>query len=758
MSRPNAALAWSLFASTLLAQVPQPAPTAASPTAASPTAASPTSHATGPALAPPAGRLHVDEGDPSRIWARGDRWKASFAADGFTFVPFLGSDAPCNHPLHLRLDAITSAGEALPLRFDHAPGCSPGEVRLDRGCASEIYLLTAAHVEQRFVFAAPVGSGDLQVRLRVETGLDCSPDGTGGFRFANERGGVHYGRALAFDARGYEVAVASRCVDGELLLTVPGTFVANARFPLTIDPVVSTFGALPAQVAPLLLPDVAFLGSWDGWYGTVVEEVWSAADHDVVIVARSADGNLGDTEYVDFTTTSWTRPKVASHRTASQFLCVAQRTGPAAFGIGARLVDFSALGGFPTLSPLAQLPVTTTIFEARPDVGGDASILATLPGDYCVTWEGSGGVHYRRLDTAGTFGLVQTIPTTQPASAARIAKSCGSNLAPTQEWAIVFEQEVTTNDHDVWGMRLSRTGVASTTFPIATGPQDDRAAEVSSVADRLPGEPWLAVWERFVPGGPFSTAHRDIHGKAFSGIVPLSPATNLTALLQRPTSFEQTGPCVDTDGIRFAVGFAERAQALTDVGPWLATVHLDGAANLAVTSYAELLNASPSPDEHLQIAAEHSGGASTTGYGAVWDVTLSSTASVAVQTLYRGHANLPSWFNYALPGCGAMQIVADGLPALGQVFSLALVGAQGIPLLLIGTSIPPVPLCAGCELGVDPTTAVLLLTTNLSLQVPAETALIGQMLAAQGLDFLAPGGCTTPILGTLTDEVIVTLL
>ncbi len=53
---------------------------------------------------------------------------------------------------------------------------------------------------------------------------------------------------------------------------------------------------------------------------------------------------------------------------------------------------------------------------------------------------------------------------------------------------------------------------------------------------------------------------------------------------------------------------------------------------------------------------------------------------------------------------------------------------------------------------------MILVGTNVSIAVPPDTALIAVQLAAQGLDFLAPGGCATPILGTLTDEIIVTLL
>lgn len=712
-----------------------------------------------PALQLPRGIVRVDQPGDGRVWAKGDDWKASFGADGVAFVPFLGASAPRNVPLALQLVRVTSGANDVP--FAAAGRVAPhgtARVEIARGSVVEAYELRAGGIEQMFVFADAPRDGALAVELAITSELHGEALADGSCRFRNELGGVDVGKATAIDAAGRAAPCTLSFTPQRLRWTVPAAFVAEATFPLTIDPLITTFGLLPAQVPPLLLPDVAFVGSWGGWYGAVIEEIFSATDHDVVILARDTAGNLGDIEYVDFTGTSWIRPKVASHRTASQFLCVAQRAGSSSFGIAARLVGFSNLGGFPTLSPLSQIPVTTTIFESKPDVGGDASIVATLPGDYCITWDAGGTVYYRRIDTTGTFGLVQTIPSTQPALNARIAKSCGSNLAPVQEWTIVYEQEVTANDHDIWGMRLSRTGVASAPFAIATGSSDDRDAEVSSMADVLPGQPWLAVWERFVPGGPFSVAHYDIRGRAFSGGTPLAADQNLTTLLLRTSSFDQTNPCVDSDGIRFAVGFAERAQAVADVEPLLATVHLDAADTIAVTSYAELLNASPSPDDHLQITAEHSGGASTTNYMAVWDVTLSSTFSSCVGATYRGHTDVPTWFNYALPGCGPMQIVADGLPALGQVFSFALVNAQGIPVLVLGTSVPPVPLCPACQLGIDPTTAVLLVTTNYSLQVPANTALIAQQFAAQGLDFLAPGGCVTPILGTLTDEVIVTLL
>lgn len=113
--------------------------------------------------------------------------------------------------------------------------------------------------------------------------------------------------------------------------------------------------------------------------------------------------------------------------------------------------------------------------------GTDSLDVPMTPGAFNTTNQG-GGTAWDTNEayvTTGAFGLVQTIPSTQPASNERIAKSCGSNLVAVQEWTIVYEQEVTANDHDILGMRLSRTGVAGTPFPIATGTSDDRDAEVS---------------------------------------------------------------------------------------------------------------------------------------------------------------------------------------------------------------------------------------------------------------------------------------
>ena len=57
----------------------------------------------------------TDECGDGLVWAIGNTWKASFGAEGFTYVPYFGSAAPRNFPVRFQLQAVQVGGEALPL-------------------------------------------------------------------------------------------------------------------------------------------------------------------------------------------------------------------------------------------------------------------------------------------------------------------------------------------------------------------------------------------------------------------------------------------------------------------------------------------------------------------------------------------------------------------------------------------------------------------------------------------------------------------
>src|SRR5262245_4062391 len=59
-----------------------------------------------------------DQPGDGRIWATGTTYKASFGADGFVYVPFLGSAAPRNYPVQIALRTVRVGSHDLPFAAD----------------------------------------------------------------------------------------------------------------------------------------------------------------------------------------------------------------------------------------------------------------------------------------------------------------------------------------------------------------------------------------------------------------------------------------------------------------------------------------------------------------------------------------------------------------------------------------------------------------------------------------------------------------
>ncbi len=718
------------------------------------------------------GVVHRDHPGDGNLWLHGDDWKAALDGQRFLFVPFLGSDAPQNWPVSVALRAARTGSTRLPLA-NGALEEHGDEVRIDRGSLIEVYHLAPNGIEQSFVFPERPAAGALAVDLTLATELAVTIASDGSTQCRNERGGVDIDSAVAIDARGRRAPCTTTLVAGTLTWTVPAAFVAAATFPLTIDPLYLVYNAYPLQPYSQRLPDVAYVGTYGGMYATVFEQVFSATDTDLVCSFQSPDAIFHQVDYLDLTTTSWITPQIASNAPASQFVCVARTrvvvAGQTFYTVYSRQIDFSWIGPAPLfVFPPPQTLSASGLQVGSPDIGGNPTAAAGSPGRYCVIWDDNGLLMHNFVMTNGVvaFATGNVVPFTSlfPIRRPAIAKSCGSNAPNEQEWIAVYEQEVTATNRDIWGTRIRVDGtITDAHFPIHVAADDDGTPEVSSLTDDWNGSnAWMVVWRRNVPGTPpFTLPHGDLYGAAFHDSTSLTGLVDLTSLLGLVTARDQVNPCVETDGIRFAVGYSESSLiGSSDLVPWLATLHQGAGGALVVTAYPEAGNAYSGPDDHMQITAEHSGGTAGPRYASAWDVTAPPPQPSAVLgAFYRGHVDAPpsSYFAQALPGCGPMVLSASGLPALGQTITFSLTGGQGIPLLLLGDSIPPVPLCAACNLGVDPSGA-LLATSSYSLTIPPDTALEAYQFGVQGIDFLAPGGCTTPVIATLTNEIIVLVL
>jgi hypothetical protein len=211
--------------------------------------------------------IHAAPGEPGRaggIWATGHDYKVSFH-DGFAFTPYLGDTVRENVTLRWYTKSVTAAGSAV-ADVAAAPATWHDAYRFEYRWTNvtEAYDVRPDGVEQTFVFhRRPSVPGDLVVQGRLVSNLRLPAAGIAAVHGplalcdAEERSVIEYGAAFAVDARG-ETLPLTTVVDrqGNVTLRVPGGFVAQAAFPLTIDPIVRRTLRTEASATGLLQTEI----------------------------------------------------------------------------------------------------------------------------------------------------------------------------------------------------------------------------------------------------------------------------------------------------------------------------------------------------------------------------------------------------------------------------------------------------------------------------------------------------------------------
>lgn len=218
-----------LFAAALPAQQPVPLPATTSPIAVSP-----------------------DHGHGSGgIWAAGADWKASFH-DGMTFYPDVGADLS-HQPLRWRTRSVRIGDRELIDAAAATPRHRGSRCDYDLGGCIERYDVRDNGLEQSFLFATRPGSGDLVIEGAIDTTLrlpETAPQhGDLDLRLPDGRPLIRYGRAFAIDAAGVTTPVDTACDGRTITLRVAAEVVAQARFPLVIDPLLANVGLTAGRLA-----------------------------------------------------------------------------------------------------------------------------------------------------------------------------------------------------------------------------------------------------------------------------------------------------------------------------------------------------------------------------------------------------------------------------------------------------------------------------------------------------------------------------
>lgn len=173
-----------------------------------------------------------------RILALGPGYRAWFDANGVEFGTG-GGTAPL---LTWKLQSIARERDVGPAIASALPVIDGTSVVYRRGTLTERYDIREDGIAQSFLFERlPAGTGDLVVRLSLETSLVASdsPQHTDQLLFyAAGIGGVSIAGVTGIDARGRSMPGSMRLEGRQLELRLPGTLVDQATLPLLLDPLI----------------------------------------------------------------------------------------------------------------------------------------------------------------------------------------------------------------------------------------------------------------------------------------------------------------------------------------------------------------------------------------------------------------------------------------------------------------------------------------------------------------------------------------
>lgn len=501
------------------------------------------------ALAEERPRVHFDEPGDGALWARGGRWKMSFDPEGADYFASFGPTLP-SQELRFAPARVSLAGSLLPHARSAVVSRDGNRVELDRGSFVEAYELAPDSVEQLFVFHELPRRGELEMHISVQG--DFTPASRSeGLEFRGPHGSVAYSRAVAIDAAGRRVEAETTFGPEGIRIRVDAEFVAGAALPLVIDPFIGQT-ALDSTTKDTREPDAV----WDEhnmvWL-VVYHEVFSATDNDIRARTVSSSGALYSDGYIDFTSTTWSRPRIAYVRADTRCLVVAE-----VGAVGGRIVRGRTVKPNGTILEFgAQFTISGahTGEKFAPTVGGDPH--PSQPSYFCVAFQReipssviTHELHYALVNTAGQVVLGPTALPSAGGFGDSLPSLSRSNGAV--RWTLAFQRFDTLTFGDIYALYISRTGTAEPAFGISAFgiPRDTAPCASSPLVDTS----WSAV--AFERRNSFSSQPDVIVAAIRDGVV--TDIVNISTLENSGTGpLAQLAPSIDSDGVHFLVAYSE---------------------------------------------------------------------------------------------------------------------------------------------------------------------------------------------------------
>jgi len=406
--------------------------------------------------------IHTAPADPVGgaygIWGAGDHYKASFHA-GMTFVPYLGRDYPVTRMVTWQTEsaALGEVDLCLAAQPRHAHDTQRYEYHF--AGVVETYEVRAEGLEQTFVVSKG-GVGELRIVGRFGGNLHPVHDADGAVAFVDDAGQrlVTYGTAVAIDHGGRRFPVASLLDGDRLTLHMTAANVAQAQFPLVIDPLLATN---LVGTHPTADPDSVDVARDDDTNDLVVCYLRhvSAVDQDAWVRQFTddfADAPGGTLVFTDINTWGIQNIRICNVGPADDWVAVINRALPTVY------LRY-------WVQPTTSLVLNTTVSYAA-NAGADNQWFADI-----------GGIEAYAQTGAAAIG-----------TSAMCVYQLDDSAAATS-----------TDSTTIWAQRIDVAGAAvvlGTQFQVTAVGNDHDFPSICKVSEgRVAGAParWIAVWQRY---------------------------------------------------------------------------------------------------------------------------------------------------------------------------------------------------------------------------------------------------------------------
>jgi hypothetical protein len=679
----------------------------------------------------------------------GRSYEALFDERGARFLAALGRQAPFTHELSFEAVALEQGGARLELLPD-APKIDGLTAVFERAPGvRERFEVRREGLEHSLVVGAPLGAGDLELHIDLGgsvAGLgERMSDGT--HRFASAFGGVDVGRLTVLDAAGKSAQGDVRLEGGQLVYSAPGEFLAEAVWPVTLDPLIGANFGVSTSIDADEQPDAAF-EEVNFNYMVVWRRVLSATSAQVR--GLRLDGSTlaveGGTIFLDSVAGTLNgRPRIATANGVARFVVTWTQESVTPSQV---LVETIHPGTGAEQPVVAVATSTTPGAFQRADIGGEA--LGSGFNRMLVVWDraliGIQGIALTPSATAGpSFGAAFSIANQAFSNLDLNTPSISRTAGPNGLYAVAYTSDsLISAQGDAHVVVLDRDGVP--VAPIQTV-FNSPEAEIDVEIDGGNGyaSEWVAVTSQLYPGTLFDLQR--LHAtsvRASAGSVTVGP----TKVLIEGLSI-QDHPLFS---VSMRAGKAFVAYTKSGVFSYpLAVVGLNPADCSVCESETQIAVLNRPGTPCVSLNASSSGALYNTVGLVLWDdATSFGSADTDVKAQYVSVLGGGGTAVDLGGGCGGGGTITPALMGAPQIGNGGLVVATtnidtAATLALLNVTFPQAPLvCGSCQWApflITQGAPIFGGTAGLTLTIPCNPALVGGVLDVQ---FTLLGTTATP--------------